>query len=320
MTELAVAVPISTLWTSPDAPREVDGPAIAATPDISAWYEAMNTEDRLGLYGRTLSQLLMGEPVQVTEEADGWVRVKAPWQPSSAGLPADSDFAGYPGWLPRSHLAVCADPPDDHGQAVVTARTTLLRVSVQASRATGREATATVAISWATTLPVVSTTDTKVLVALPGGRRGVLEGADVLLRPAGAVPAVTGEATLASARKMLGIGYLWGGTSGWGVDCSGLVHLAFRRHGWIVPRDAHDQQAAATEVAPDRPRPGDLYFFGEAGDASHVGLFSDGGQMLHAPQTGELVEEQALDPDRLRGLTGVGRFGSGGRAQLVKTR
>src|SRR5512132_2927700 len=49
MTELAVAVPISTLWSAPDAPREVDAPAISATPDISAWYEAMNTEDRLGL-------------------------------------------------------------------------------------------------------------------------------------------------------------------------------------------------------------------------------------------------------------------------------
>jgi hypothetical protein len=226
MTELAVAVPMSTLWTSPDAPRQVDCPAVAATPDISGWYEAMNTEDRLGLHGRTLSQLLMGEPVQVTQEADGWVRVKAPRQPSSAGLPADSDFAGYPGWLPRSHLAARADPPDDHGQAVVTARTTLLRVGVEASRATGREATATVAISWATTLPVVSTTDTEVHVALPGGRQGVLEAADVRVRPAGAVQAVTGGATLASARRMLGIGYVWGGTSGWGVDRFGSVGRA----------------------------------------------------------------------------------------------
>jgi cell wall-associated NlpC family hydrolase len=320
MTELAVAVPISTLWSAPDAAREVDAPAISATPDISAWYEAMSTEDRLGLHGRTLSQLLMGEPVQVTEEADGWVRVKAPWQPSSAGLPAASEFAGYPGWLPRSHLAARGDPPDDHGQAVVTARTTLLRVLAGPSSATGHQTATTLTVSWATTLPVLAAADTEVHVALPGGRRGVLEGADVLVRPVGTVPVVTGEAALASARKMLGIGYLWGGTSGWGVDCSGLVHLAFRRHGWIVPRDAHDQQAAATEVAPDRPRPGDLYFFGETGDASHVGLFTADGRMLHAPQTGEVVEEEALDPDRLRGLTGVGRFDSGGGAQLVKTR
>jgi cell wall-associated NlpC family hydrolase len=320
MTELAVAVPISTLWASPDAPREVDGQAIAATPDISAWYKAMNTEDRLGLHGRTLSQLLMGEPVQVTEEVGRWVRVQAPWQPSSAGLPAGSDFAGYPGWLPRSHLAARADPPDDHGQAVVTARTTLLRVGVDASPVTGREASATVAISWASTLPVVSATDTEVHVALPGGRQGVLEAEDVRVRPPGAVPAVTGEATLDSARRMLGIGYLWGGTSGWGVDCSGLVHLALRGLGWVVPRDAHDQQAAATEVAPARARPGDLYFFGPPGEASHVGLFSGDDIMLHAPQTGELVEEETLDPDRFPALTGVGRFGSGDGARLVKSR
>jgi cell wall-associated NlpC family hydrolase len=119
---------------------------------------------------------------------------------------------------------------------------------------------------------------------------------------------------------MLGMGYLWGGTSGWGVDCSGLVHLAFRGQGWVVPRDAHDQQAAAAEVTPDRARPGDLCFFGPAGEASHVGLLAGDDQMLHAPQTGELVVEEALDADRLRAVTGVGRFGSGGGALQVKTR
>jgi cell wall-associated NlpC family hydrolase len=245
---------------------------------------------------------------------------EAPWQPSSAGLPADSEFAGYPGWLPRSHLAARADPPDDHGQAVVTARTTVLRVGVATSSAPRREAIANVAISWSTTLPVLAVTDTQVHVALPGDRRGVLEAADVRVRPAGVEPAVTSEATLASARRMLGMGYLWGGTSGWGVDCSGLVHLAFRGQGWVVPRDAHDQQAAAAEVTPDRARAGDLCFFGPAGEASHVGLLAGDDQMLHAPQTGELVVEEALDADRLRAVTGVGRFGSGGGALQVKPR
>jgi hypothetical protein len=61
-------------------------------------------------------------------------------------------------------------------------------------------------------------------------------------------------------------------------------------------------------------------FFGPPGQASHVGLFSGDDHMLHAPQTGELVAEEALDPDRFSGLAGVGRFGSGDGARLVRSR
>jgi hypothetical protein len=320
MTELAVAVPVSTLWTAPDAPRVVDSPAISSTPDISAWCSAMSTDHRLDLHGRTLSQLLLGEPVEVTEEAGEWARVTARWQPSSAGLPADSAFDGYPGWLPRAHLAPHADSRHDQGQAVVTAPTALLRVVAGPSSASGHQTGTTLIVSWGTTLPVLAATDTQVHVALPAARRGVLGAVDVRVRPAGTLPTVDGEATLASARRMLKIGYLWGGTSGWGLDCSGLVHLAFREHGLIVPRDAHDQQAAAGEVALDRARPGDLYFFGSAGQASHVGLVAGHDQMLHAPQTGELIRETPLHADRLGALTGVGRFGASNGAGLVMTR
>ena len=45
--------------------------------------------------------------------------------------------------------------------------------------------------------------------------------------------------------QFLGVRYLWGGTSAWGLDCSGLVHLSWRGQGVLLPRDAHDQAAAA---------------------------------------------------------------------------
>ena len=94
----AAKVPVSTVWTSPDAPRDIDGPAIAAVPDVAGWAKSMDTETRLGLHGRTLTQLLFAEPVLVRSERDGWSEILAPWQPSSA------DELGYPGWVPSSHL------------------------------------------------------------------------------------------------------------------------------------------------------------------------------------------------------------------------
>lgn len=92
-------VDVATVWTSPDAPREVDAPAVADNPDVAAWLVCLDTELHRGLHGRTLTQLLAGEPVTVVEQAGDWLRVAAPWQPN----PADGD-AGYVGWVRRAHL------------------------------------------------------------------------------------------------------------------------------------------------------------------------------------------------------------------------
>ena len=79
---------------------------------------------------------------------------------------------------------------------------------------------------------------------------------------------------LAVARGFLGTPYVWGGLGRDGIDCSGLVHLAFRAIGSRVPRDAADQAAAAGRSR--SPQPGDLYFFGRPDEAvSHVGFVTE---------------------------------------------
>ncbi len=93
-----VAVPVTTVWTAPDAPRDSDRALVADAPDLAGWCTTHNREDRLGLHGRVVTQALLGEPADVIGEQPGWLEVVLPWQPSSL------DERGYPGWVPASHL------------------------------------------------------------------------------------------------------------------------------------------------------------------------------------------------------------------------
>jgi cell wall-associated NlpC family hydrolase len=86
------------------------------------------------------------------------------------------------------------------------------------------------------------------------------------------------------ARAYLGTPYLWGGLTAQGIDCSGLVHMAYRRLGRLVPRDADQQEAVATPVTEHEVRRGDLVCFGEPGCAHHIAFWLGDGRILHSTQ------------------------------------
>jgi gamma-D-glutamyl-L-lysine dipeptidyl-peptidase len=81
------------------------------------------------------------------------------------------------------------------------------------------------------------------------------------------------------ARCYLGTPYLWGGMTERGIDCSGLVHMAYRRVGRLVPRDADQQEEAGQEVV--KPQPGDLVTYGGK-EADHIAFWLGDGRILHA--------------------------------------
>lgn len=101
-------------------------------------------------------------------------------------------------------------------------------------------------------------------------------------------PEAAGDDVLAEARAYLGTPYEWGGMSERGIDCSGLVHMAFRRTGVLLPRDSWQQEEGGEAVSADELEPGDVLCYPD-----HVAFWLGGGRILHAtsPQ-GTVVEEQ----------------------------
>ncbi|KNX37238.1 C40 family peptidase [Luteipulveratus halotolerans] len=125
----------------------------------------------------------------------------------------------------------------------------------------------------------------------------------------GAAGPVTRSEVVETARQYLGLPYLWGGVSATALDCSGLVHIACRAHGIMVPRDGDDQAAACDPVQQGEEQLGDLYFFAHPGKTiHHVGFVTGPRLMLHAPGTGTGIVDEPMRPDRVETLVAIGRI------------
>lgn len=110
---------------------------------------------------------------------------------------------------------------------------------------------------------------------------------------------------ISTAKKFMGIPYLWGGTSAKGFDCSGFTKTVYYLNGLVLPRDASQQINVGEEVDDKLDfnvlQPGDLLFFGrKATDttperATHVGIYIGDTQFIHASG---LVLINSLDSSR----------------------
>ena len=108
-----------------------------------------------------------------------------------------------------------------------------------------------------------------------------------------------------AAMGQLGVPYHYAMSSpGVGFDCSGLTHYAWGQAGVYLPSNSRAQAAATPHVPPADAQPGDLIFYYTP--ISHVGIYLGGGQLVHAPNTGNYVSVTTVNWSK---VTAVGRPG-----------
>ena len=96
-----------------------------------------------------------------------------------------------------------------------------------------------------------------------------------------------------SAKRFLGVPYVWGATGPDKFDCSGFTQWVFRDVGINIPRVSRDQAKVGEYVSFNNLQPGDMVFFDthkkRTGKVSHVGIYLGNGNFIHASSAGKKV-------------------------------
>lgn len=109
--------------------------------------------------------------------------------------------------------------------------------------------------------------------------------------PAAAPAQSAGQKALAAARSVIGAPYVYGANGPSAFDCSGLTSWAYQQVGKSIPRTSQAQASQGTAVS--SPALGDIVSFYSG--ATHVGIFSGNGNVIHAPQSGDVVKEAPMN-------------------------
>jgi cell wall-associated NlpC family hydrolase len=275
-----VDVSVATLWTQPRLLRAVDVPSAQNPAQIRQWLAGMTTEERLWLVGRLETQATLGTEVTVLRRSGAWTKVAV------HGQSTPRNRQGYPGWLPTRQLTSDLSVPEllAKGPVAVVIRKTAWLRSVDTH-------TRRLEVSFGTRLAIVGESGSYYSVAKPaGGQLAVPKDAVAEYASISAIPRPSGRRIVATAKRFIGLSYLWAGTSAFGFDCSGFTYTIYRRFGVGMPRDADRQALHGTPIARSDLRRGDLVFFADSsGVVHHVGIYAGGGMMVESPRTGEPV-------------------------------
>lgn len=211
------------------------------------------------------TQFLHGDDVLVFEEGDGWAWVQA-------------ERDGYVGYVAATALGARAVAPT---HIVSVPRTFVYPGPDLRFSRSGQ-------LSMGSTVAVTGAAETR------GTAYAVLASGEAIIAKHLKPMAETVADYVSVAEMFLDTPYLWGGVSGFGIDCSGVVQLSMRMAGRDVLRDS-DMQAASigTPFEPGADfsglRRGDLVFW-----KGHVAIMTNARDMIHANGHTMLVSREGL--------------------------
>ncbi|KAB2666183.1 NlpC/P60 family protein [Brucella tritici] len=218
---------------------------------VSASVVDLRAEPRMDSGPQT--QMIFGDHLRVFEEMDGWSWVQA-------------ERDGYTGYVSSAALE---QPAGTETHLVIVPRTFVYPGS-------DLRFPHTKALSLGSRVRIVGAAETR------GTKYALLESGEALI--ASHLAPIGDHATdyVAVAETLLHTPYLWGGTSGFGIDCSGLVQLCMWVAGRTVLRDSDMQQNTLGEITePDATysnlKRGDLVFW-----KGHVAICASPDMLIHA--------------------------------------
>ena len=219
------------------------------------------------------SQAIFGETVRVHEESGEYTRIQTP----------DS----YAGWTLSSRIWVL-ETGERYPTPPRAAMVSSLILPVFREPSGRSERITLLTIGTAVELAEGDAEAEFYPIRFPGGEIGYIESSALIVPHYPSLEEL-GPNLVVVGRGLIGIPYLWGGRTPFGLDCSGFTQRLFWLCGYVIPRDAHQQAASEQFEAVSKKdiRAGDLIFFSGKDDprrrnVTHVGLAADAAHFVHA--------------------------------------
>ena len=236
-----------------------------------------------------VTQCLMGNPLRVLENGDGWLRVQTP--------------DNYIAWISSRNVEIVTDNEfeawKNSERYVVTAIYTYMYSDTECTDVESD-------LVMGDILTGKKFNDKLMELSTPDGRKGYAKIEEVQELKEWANQPLNIEKILRTAHMLKGSVYTWGGTSTKGVDCSGLTKTSYFSNAIILQRDASQQVKYGKKIDPrdwGMARKGDLLYFGsKSGKVTHTAIYISDGKYIHASGSGR-VKINSVDPQSKLYLT-----------------
>jgi cell wall-associated NlpC family hydrolase len=288
--DVMAAINAAKLGTIVDSIRVLPDPALADVPFGIVKVSVGNVRSNPAHSAELATQVMMGMVVKVLKKQGDWYYIQGPDQ--------------YLGWLEGAAMHLTKQAGAEAWQAspkvIMTSYFGVVRAQPDTMSLPVSDAVPGVLFK------AVGVKGKWRAIETPDGRKGFIERrlvADYATWKS--TRSLTAQNVEQTAKRFIGVPYLWGGTSPKGMDCSGFTKTVYRLNGLELNRDADEQAQMGVDVSTANDyaqlSKGDLIFFGRKASAdrperiTHVGIYLQNKTIIHTPG-GSGVRIDSFDP------------------------